>query len=184
MLRPGGDSYATLLVRKNSPYQSIQDLRGKLIATPGPYAIVSQLGANWLDRIGLKPGRDVFLQTSITHTTALHAVVTGEVDAGFISNRAFVAAKSDLKDQVRSLGQSKESGGPGVVYMAHPAVPAQRVAEIKEAVLAFIRTETGKAFVADLGYDTLREMKPGELAVLDPYMRELKQVMLNKTTKP
>ena len=184
MLRPGWDTYATLLVRKDSPYQDIKDLRGKIIATPGPYAIVSQLGGNWLSQVGLKPGRDVFLRTSITHTTALHAVVAGDADAGFVSNRAFVAAKSDLKGQLRSLGQSKESGGPGVVYMAHPSIPAQRVAAIKEAVLAFVQTEAGKAFVAGLGYDTLREIKPGELVVLDPYVRELKQVMLNKTAKP
>lgn len=58
------------------------------------------------------------------------------------------------------------------------------MAVIKDAVLAFVQTEAGKAFVAGLGYDTLREMKPGELAVLDPYMQELKQVMLTKTTKP
>lgn len=184
MLRPGWDTYATLLVRKESPYQDIKDLRGKKIAAPGPYAIVSQLGANWLNQVGLVAGRDVFLRTSITHTTALHAVVAGETDAGFISNRAFVAAKSDLKDHVRALGLSKESGGPGVVYMAHPAIPAQRVAAIKEAILAFVQTEAGKAFVAGLGYDTLREMKSGELARLDPYVRELKQVMQNQTANP
>ncbi len=177
MLRPGWDTYATLLVRKDSAYQDIKDLRGKTIATPGPYAIVSQLGADWLRKAGLKPGQDVTLQSNLTHTTTMHAVVEGAADAAFISNRAFVAAKSDLKDRVRSLGQSKDSGGPGVVYMAHPALSAKRVTEVKAAILAFVRTPEGKEFVAGLGYDTLREMKTGELAVLDPYVRELKQVM-------
>jgi phosphonate transport system substrate-binding protein len=177
MLRPGWDFYAILLVRKDSSFKEIKDLRGKIVATPGPYAVVSQLGANWLRQAGLKPGHDVTLQSNLTHTTALHAVVEGATDAAFISNRAFVAAKSDLKDRVRSLGQSKESGGPSVVYMAHPAISAKRVAEVKAAILAFIQTPEGKAFMASLGYDTLREMKAGELAQLDPYVRELKQVM-------
>ncbi|MBT9613277.1 MAG: phosphate/phosphite/phosphonate ABC transporter substrate-binding protein [Burkholderiales bacterium] len=182
MLRPGWDTYATLLVRKDSAFQDIKDLRGKTIATPGPYAIVSKLGADWLRKAGLKPGQDVTLQSNFTHTTAMHAVAEGAADAAFISNRAFVAAKSDLKDSVRSLGQSKDSGGPGVVYLAHPALSAKRVAEVKGAILAFVQTPEGKAFVASLGYDTLREMKAGELAVLDPYVRELKQVIsANKT---
>ncbi|MBI5752037.1 MAG: phosphate/phosphite/phosphonate ABC transporter substrate-binding protein [Hydrogenophilales bacterium] len=177
MLRPGWDFYAILLVRKDSAFQDIKDLRGKTIATPGPYAVVSQLGANWLRKAGLKPDQDVTLQPNPTHTAALHAVVEGAADAAFISNRAFVAVKSDLKDRVRSLGQAKESGGPSVVYMAHPALTAQRVAAVKAAILAFVQTPEGKEFVASLGYDTLREMKPGELAILDPYVRELKQVM-------
>ncbi|OFZ97555.1 MAG: hypothetical protein A2Z44_00395 [Betaproteobacteria bacterium RBG_19FT_COMBO_58_11] len=183
MLRPGWDFNALLLVKKDSAFQDIKDLRGKTIATPGPYAVVSQLGANWLRQAGLKPGQDVTLQPNLTHTTSLHAVVEGAADAAFISNRAFVAVKSDLKDRVRSLGQSKESGGPSVVYMAHPALSAKRVAEVKAAILAFVQTPEGKEFVASLGYDTLREMKPGELAALDPYVRELKQVMANKPAK-
>jgi len=78
---------------------------------------------------------------------------------------------------VRSLGQSKDSGGPSVVYLAHPALSAKRVAAVKAAILAFVQTPEGKEFVASLGYDTLRDIKPGELAMLDPYVRELKQVM-------
>ncbi|MEK6664367.1 MAG: PhnD/SsuA/transferrin family substrate-binding protein [Pseudomonadota bacterium] len=184
MLRPGWDTYATLLVRKDSAFQDIKDLRGKTIATPGPYAIVSQLGADWLKKVGLKPGQDVTLQSNLTHTTSLHAVAEGAADAAFISNRAFVAAKSDMKDRVRSLGQSKDSGGPGVVYLAHPALSAQRVAAVKAAILAFIQTPEGKEFVASLGYDTLREMKSGEMEILDPYVRELKHVMAaNKPAK-
>lgn len=177
MLRPGYDTYATLLVKKDSAFQDIKDLRGKTIATPGPYAIVSQLGADWLRKAGLKPGQDVTLQSNLTHTTSLHAVAEGAADAAFISNRALVAAKSDMKDRVRSLGQSKDSGGPGMVYLAHPALSAKRVAEVKAAILAFVQTPEGKAFVASLGYDALREMQAGELATLDPYVRELKQVM-------
>jgi len=177
MLRPGWDFYAVLLVKKDSAYQDIKDLRGKTIATPGPYAVVSQIGANWLLQAGLHPGQNVTLQSNPTHTSTMHAVVADAADAALISNRAFVAAKSDLKDRVRSLGQSKESGGPSVVYMAHPALPAKRVAAVKAAILAFLRTQEGKAFLVSLGYDTLREMKPGELAALDPYVRELKHLM-------
>lgn len=184
ILRPGLDTYATLLVRKDSAFQDIKDLRGKTIATPGPYAIVSQLGADWLRKAGLKPGQDVTLQSNLTHTTTMHAVVADAADAAFISNRAFVAAKSDLKDHVRSLGQSKDSGVPGVVYLAHPALPAKRVTEVKAAILTFVQTPEGKAFVASLGYDTLREMKSGEMELLDPYMRDLKQVIAaNKPIK-
>lgn len=177
ILRPSGETYATLLVRTDSAYRDIKDLRGKTIATPDPYAIVSQMGVNWLRQAGLRPGRDVTLQSSFTHTTSLHAVVEGAADAGFVSNSAFVAAKSDLKNRVRSLGQTKSSGGPGVVYLAHPAMPAKRMAEIRTAILAFVQTPEGKAFVANLGHDTLRGMKAGELAMLDPYVRELKQVL-------
>jgi len=185
MLRPGWDTYVLLRVKKDSAVQDIKELRGKTIATPGPYAIVSQLGANWLRQVGLKPGEDVILQPNRTHTTSLHAVTEGAVDAGFISNRAFVAVKSDLKDSVRSLGQYKESGGPGVVYMAHPSMPKPRLGEINAAILAFVRTAPGKVFVANLGYDTLREIRPGELAVLDPFVRELRQVIAaNKPAKP
>lgn len=184
LLRPGFDTNAILLVRKDSWYRDIKDLRGKTIATPGPFAIVSQLGAEWLRKAGLNPGQEVTLQSNFTHATAMHAVAEGVTDAALISNRAFVAAKSELKDRVHSLGQSKD-GGPGVVYLAHPAMSEQRVAAFKAAVLTFVKTPEGKAFVASLGYDTLREIKPGELAMLDPYVRELKLLMsANQSTKP
>jgi len=177
MLRPAMDTHAIVLVARDGPIRSIADLRGKRVAIPDTLAIVTQLGAEVLRSHGLKPGEDVTLYTAATHSTAMHAVLAGEAEAAVISDRAFIAAASDLKQELRTIATSG-SGVPGVVYLASPAVPQTLVAEITQAILGFANeTPNGRQFLESLGYDALRALKPDELAVVDGYVAPLKAAL-------
>jgi phosphonate transport system substrate-binding protein len=180
MLRPAMDTHAILLVARDGPIRSIADLRGRRVAVPDNLAIVTQLGAEVLRSHGLKPGEDVTLYTATTHSTAMHAVLAGEAEAAVVSDRAFIAAASDLKQELRAIATSA-SGVPGVVYLASPAVPGALVAEITQAILGFANeTADGRKFLESLGYDALRALKPDELAVVDGHVAPLKAELRRK----
>lgn len=180
MLRPAMDTHAVLLVARDGPIRSVADLRGTRVAVPDTLAIVTQLGTEVLRSHGLTPGDDLTLYAATTHSTAMHAVLAGEAAAAVISDRAFIAAASNLKHELRAIATSG-SGGPGVVFLASPAVPQALVAEITQAILGFANeTADGRQFLESLGYDTLRALKPDELAVVDGYVAPLKALLRRK----
>jgi len=177
MLRPALDTRALFMVARGSPVNDVADLRTKRVAVPDRMAIVTQLGMQVMREHGLKPDEDVTLVPSATHVTAMHAVLAGEADAAVVSDRAFIAADSNLKQGLRTIATSG-SGVPGVVFLASPMVPPALVATITQAIMDFANeTPEGKQFLQALGYDTLRRVKANELATLDAFVPPLQKLL-------
>lgn len=177
LLRPNRDTHLLLLVRNNQKISSIADLRGKSVAFPDPLAFVSLLAMDLLKTAGLEPGKDFVPVSQNNHASAMHAVIAGEADAALVSDRAFVAAISSVKQQLKDI-TVPSMGFPGVVYMAKDSVPSARVEAVVSAITVFVNeTPQGKQFMNALGYDTLRPVGREELASMDPYLPALRAQM-------
>lgn len=170
---------AVAVVEKNSPLRNVAELRGKTVAVPDPLAFVSMLGAQMLRANGLIPGKDVILRPALSHNSAVLSVLRGESAAAFASATALEQMPDEIKNGVRVLAATE--GFPNVIYLANPKVPDEEAAQMTATLLEFAeKTAEGKKlyYVDTLGHQGLVVPSPKELQRLDPFVDELKALLV------
>lgn len=183
MLRPVVDTCPVLLVSKNSSLARVQDLRGKTIALPDPLAIISMQGVQMLRESGLDPDKDVNIKHLPNHSTAVNHVIAGEAAAAIVSDRALLQMPAATRAGVRIIQSWEKAEAPGVVYLASPVLPRERVAQLTRAILKFVReTPEGREFILKLGYGGLVSATARDLEPLAPY-GEMFKARIAKTGK-
>lgn len=173
LLRATRNLAGALLVRKNSDIRNIEDLRGKRVATPDSWTIISVLGLDLFRRNGLVPGKDVTIQALPTHNSAVVSLQNGAVDAAVVSLTAFIQMTQEQRAGLRILTQTREV--PHVMYLANAKVSAAEAEAFALMLNHFVEhTPEGKQFIESLGYQGLRAPTELELRSLDPYLDMLK----------
>jgi phosphonate transport system substrate-binding protein len=184
MLRPVIDTCPVLVVSKNSSLARVQDLRGKTIALPDPLAIISMQGVQMLRESGFDPDKDVNLKHLPNHNAAVNHVISGEAAAAIIFDRALLQMPTATQQSVRVVQKWAKAKAPGVVYLASPALPPQRVAQLTEAILKSTRdTPEGREFINKLGYGGLVPATRQDLEPLAPYGEMFKKAIVKADEK-
>lgn len=184
MLRPVIDTRPVLVVPKNSNLTRVQNLRGKTVALPDPLAIIAMQGAQMLRESGLDPGKDVNLKHLPNHSAAVNHVISGEAAAAIVSNRALLQMPAATQEGVRVIQTWEKGAVPGVVYLANPALPPQRVAQLTQAILKFVReTPEGREFINKLGYGSLVPATKQDLEPLASYGEMFKEAIVRSNEK-
>jgi len=149
----------------------LDDLRGKAVAITDRTAALGVIGLRYLRDRGLTPGRDLGVVVTGTHTNSLHRLLAGEVGAAIVSVTALRQAEPSLAARVRVL-ETLPRGLSAVVYHAAPRLAAQAPA-LTQALLNFVATAPGRAFIDALGHQGLLPLGHGEMESLDPLVIEL-----------
>jgi phosphonate transport system substrate-binding protein len=184
MLRPVVETCPALVVSKNSSLARVQDLRGKTVALPDPLAIISMQGAQMLRESGLDPGKDVHLRHLPNHSAAVNHVISGEVAAAIVSDIALLQMPAATQESVRVIQKWEKAETPGVVYLASPDLSPQRIAQLTEAILKFVReTPEGREFILKLGYGGLVPAVKQDLEPLAPYGQIFKEAIARSNEK-
>jgi len=184
MLRPAVDTCPVLVVPKNSSLARVQDLRGKTVALPDPLAIIAMQGVQMLRESGFDPDKDVHLIHLPNHSAAVNHVITGEAAAAIISDRALLQMPTATQQSVRVVQKWEKSEAPGVVYLASPDLPRERVAQLTQAILQFVReTPEGREFIVKLGYGGLVPATKQDLEPLAPYGEMFKEAIVRSNEK-
>lgn len=181
MLRPTIPTRPVLVISKSSRLNSIKALRGTTIALPDRLAIISMQGAQMLHEAGLNPEQDVKIQYMQNHSAAVNLVINGEASAAIVSDRALLQMPKATRTAVRALQTWDAGAAPGVVYLASPNVPRERVEKMHQAILEFVRdTQEGRVLMKQLGYGGLVPVTSEELKLLAPYGALLKATQESK----
>jgi phosphonate transport system substrate-binding protein len=144
LLRDATPLYGVLAVAKDSPYQHVKDLNGKKISFPAPNA----LGASLLMRADL----DTLFKIKFTplyaqtHTSAYLNTVLGVSEASGGIKATFDRQKSDLRDGLRIIYETRKS--PPHPVVAHPRVSSADRLRVKNAFLELAGTPDGAAMLA------------------------------------
>lgn len=140
-----------LLVRKDSPINSVHELDGKTIAFPSPNAFAASLYMrHWLRK---KVGIDFTPRYVGTHDNVYRHIVRGQVDAGSGVNSTLSSQPEGLQQQLRILYEV-----PGVTshpFAAHPRVPAEIQTRLQEAMLNLMNSTEGRQLMS-----TIQIIKP------------------------
>lgn len=184
MLRPVVDTCPVLVVPKNSRLARVQDLRGKTVALPDPLAVIAMQGTQMLRESGLDPGKDVNLRHLPNHSAAVNHVIAGEAAAAIVSDRALLQMPAATQEGVRVIQTWEKGKAPGVVYLANPALPRQRVAQLTQAIQKFVReTPEGREFMMKLGYGGLVPATKQDLEPLASYGEMFKEAIVKSNEK-
>ncbi len=137
--------YSVIAVKKDSPYQSIQDLKGKAFAFADPNSTSAFVIPSYYLRKQGYPPDTFFGKTGFSgsHENSILAVLNGTYDAGAnwwnddtYSNISRMEDKGMIpKGQLRVIWKSPRLPGDPV-WVVHKDLPAQIIADIKAALLA------------------------------------------------
>jgi len=170
----GKETYRSyIIVRKDRPYTSFADLKGKVFAFTDELSNSGALYPTYLlAKRGTHPD-DYFSYTFFTHShdKSVEAVARGLADGAAVDSlvyEALVAAGGPCALSTRIIHRSPSFGIPPVVVS--PKLPADHREKIARALLTFADDAEGKAALARLGidrfarppadlYDSVREME-------------------------
>lgn len=153
-----------MVVRKDSPYQTLAELEGKQLAFPGPTAVTSMLAYTHLKARNI----DFSVNYVISMDSVYRAVAKGLFVAGQGETRTFGSMEPEIRDQLRILWSAEPM--PPFTFSAHPRVPQASLQKIKQAMLKMADDPKGlellkainmKGFAAaqDSEYEAVRKLK-------------------------
>jgi phosphonate transport system substrate-binding protein len=165
-----------LIVERNSPIQSVADLRGKRIGIVDPLAIVSMRGLRVLQEQGLRPGADFSVHAIAPHNAAAVAVVQGDLDAAIIGSGPYRIMAEETRARLRVL---RELGAvPNAIYLAHKRLPPARRRALQALLQAFAEnTPAGQSFMAQYHYGGFKTISADDLKSMDIYAEQVKLLL-------
>jgi len=163
--------HSCIWVRKDSPFKTVEDLKGKTIAF-----------ADQVDMSGHLLPRDIFVQKKLLPPNrlegayfkqvyfaggdeqAVRAVLNKFVDSAGISQYAYLLLRPEERDQMRILARSIDS--PSHLLMARKGLDPKLVARIRQTLLALDASKAAdKAILARLyGVEGYAPAKLGDFA--------------------
>lgn len=142
----GRKLHGILVVRRDSPIKSIQELEGKKLAFPSPNA----LGASLLIRSNLKNDFNIDFNPVYvkTHSSVYLNVLVKQVDAGGGVQKTLNQQKDNIKGALRILHKTPEvSPHPLVV---HPRVSVEIREKVKNTLLQLGENDIGRALLSKI----------------------------------
>lgn len=158
------------VVRKDSSYQTVQELAGKQLALPGPTAIVSRLVYTHLSAHNIH-----FLPHYVMSVDSVYrSVAKGIFAAGQGEMRTFGNMPAEIRDQLRILWSSEPM--PPFTFSAHPRAPKEAIQKIQQTMLKMADDPEGLELLKSINmkgiapahdseYETVRKLK---LLTLEP----------------
>lgn len=147
---------AEMLVRAESPYQQLEDLRGHIFAFTDPTSFTGRVYPTYvLQKMGETP-QTFFSRTFFTysHDDAIRAVANGLADGASVDSLVLDFAlkrEPGLASKIRVIHTSDEFGMPPVVVS--PNLRPQLKAELADLLLNMHLDPQGRSALAALGYD-------------------------------
>jgi phosphonate transport system substrate-binding protein len=152
-----------LIVHHTSPYQSLDDLKGKVFAFTDPDSNTGALVPTfWLRETDQTPaGFFDRITYTYSHDNSILAVARGLVDGAAVDGHKweyFQAADSFFTEKTRVIKKSDKYGSPPLVAAAF--LDARLKAQIQEAVLSMHTSEPGKKILDSLMIDRFVAPRP------------------------
>lgn len=161
-----------LIVRADSPYRQLADLRGKTIAMPDPLAIVFIRMKKIIEKEGLVLGRELTVIETGSHTNAATHVNERQADAAVLGRQAFQRLPPELRDNMRVIAETPAI--PGQIFLVHARIAPARQRAIGRAIEQFTRTGAGVEFLRKGGFGGVRPLKKNELKQVEGDAMDLK----------
>lgn len=146
-----------LIVPKDSPAQSMEDLQGKVFAFTDPISLSGRVYPTYLvQQLGFSP-ESFFAQTFFTynHDEAIRAVANRLADGAAVDSLVYdfaVARDPDLANKVKVIHRSPPFGIPPVVVS--PNLDPDLKRELQKVILGMGETEKGKKALESIGIET------------------------------
>jgi len=171
LARRVGDLEGLIVVRRDSPLTSLQDLKGRIVANPPADAAVSQVTSMALWDAGIHPSTGVKRDYGRNHFTCLQSVLIGAADACGTAQQPLRTLESgQAMPRFRVLHKTVRM--PHALFVVHKRVSRKDREALLKTIVDWPKTEEGRRildrgqfipFVAasDTDYELVREYVRG-----------------------
>jgi phosphonate transport system substrate-binding protein len=159
---------AVVVVAANGPLISVDDLAGRVVATPPAEALVTMVGRQVLVRRGLVAQRAPTYWEYRTHNAAYQAVIGGEAAAAIISANILNKALGEGA-ALRTLDRSDDL--PGVGILTASDLPEDLQQQIGATFLGMSQTDDGRKVLEQINHPGYRVVRSEEYAALAELLR-------------
>lgn len=158
---------AIFIVRKESPIQKLEDLRGKTLAEPAPSAAVTYLSRKALQNAGFDLKKDIKVVTGKNHISCIQMLLIGRADA-CTTVRPALEQYSDPKVFARFRIIYETPPVPHTLFIAHSRLSEAEIQKLQEIIISWPYNAEGKAILSkgplvpfvkalDSEYDVIRQ---------------------------
>lgn len=161
----GKTLYGVLVVLKDGPIRSVEDLQGKTLAFPAPNALGAslQMRQELADRFNI----DFSALYVKTHDSVYLNVLLGEADAGGGVQKTLASQRPRIRDNLNVIHTTTPVAPHP--FAVHPRVPVERAERVRQALLQLGKSEVGRTLLAKV---PIKEVGEASMADYEP-LREL-----------
>lgn len=156
---------AIIVVRNDSNIKTVDDLRGKKLATAAPQALGTSLVKAYLSSHNIDPVKDLTLVATPTHNASLLSAYKGITDAASLMMPPYRRARPDVRSNMRIIAQT--AGTPHMPISVAERVSAQDAEIIQNALLSLTSSDEGKALLKHLSWPGFAKTSPAEYDQLE-----------------
>jgi phosphonate transport system substrate-binding protein len=133
------------LVRKDSPYQSVSDLKNTTISMAPEKTLVHQIALQQMNNLGFIEGRDIDIDISNTHNSAIHDLLKGNIAAAVTGIKIWKDVDEKSKEKLRLLAYTDSASG--FIVLAKPNFDKSMIGKLQKAFLSFNKTAAAKTYL-------------------------------------
>ena len=156
---------AVIVVPRDSPVQTVADLRGRRLATVDPLALATSLVRACLQREGLDPDRDLTLVATPSHNASLLSAYQGRTDAASLMLPLYRRAAPEVLEGMRIVATTETSRHMPVSVA--PWLDDALVARIRAVLLGMADDEAGRTILGRLDWPGFAPAGPHDYDDLD-----------------
>jgi phosphonate transport system substrate-binding protein len=173
LVRYGEPLTSRIMVLSNSPIKTINDLKGKIIATPPAFVPIVHMAKRALQNHGLNPERDLQLKAFRTVDSCIKQVIIGTASGCVAPNHAHSTIKHKMHISLRPILESL--GIPNVSVVVHSRVPPEEREKIKNLLLSWGESgsEAHKKLLHSIGTKGFIQSKNDDYEVVRTLLREI-----------
>jgi len=155
---------AQLVVRGDSRFRALQDLRGTTLALPPPHAAVTLLALAALRKHGLPPEQAVNVRYFRNHDSCLQDMWIGDASACASTDAPIEGFEKRMKAELRIVFQTDSI--PSILFVASPRVPPARREALRRLILGWNRSLEGRKILMHLNFPGFVQVDRKQYAAL------------------
>lgn len=163
---------ALIVVPDDSSLRTVDDLRGKLIATPPAFVPVVYMARRALYEKGVIPDEDVHLKAFRSVDSCFQQVFIGAADACISPPFAIAAIEKKMNIRLRVVMET--TGIPNLSVVVHSRVPPAEREKIKKLFLSWKQHNSGKKLLNRMNTSGFVPAMDAEYDVVRQFLREIK----------
>lgn len=132
-----------IIVKKDSKLKDLQELKGKVLATPSALSAVSKVTDQVLNKNGIDVKTEINRKYKKNHFACMQSVIIGEAAACGTALRALKHfGDVKMKDKFKILYQAKDM--PNSLFVVHKRVPENQRQKLIASILEWPNTVEGR----------------------------------------
>lgn len=170
----GRKLYGIVVVRHDSPIQTIKQLNGEVVVFPSPNAVGASLipRSDFINKYNIKIS-PMYVQT---HTSVYLNVIQGRAIAGGGVQKTLEQQPQDLRARLRILYKTKNFNPHA--FAAHSRIPKKHAELVLNALLDMGKTEKGKTMLRQIPMNKIGKAYIDDYTELDHW--ELDKLYVNE----